>query len=616
MTENGHNLGWSWLRIALAKMIMSQAMEMMMGIVIIFHTFVIIVETDNTARCYPEYTDNLSQCPYTLNLPSWLHIANWFLLWLYTVEFTTRIYVFRVSLFEEKWNRLDGAVVVLGWVGIIFDGMINISFLRLLRLSRLTRAFRVLRNVRELYLLIDGVVSTVRTLFFGCVFIFAMLTAFGILMVEFVYPSSNQIIFYDCDDCSYAFRSVGYSVITLFRELIAGGSWIMSLSLWEKDPVATTIVILTTACISLGFMNLILTVIVEKAAESRAKDVQEVSRRRTEMQAVARKELMKICKNIDTDVSGTLSMDELMGAYENSLECRVMLSSLDIQVTDLQAIFEIADNEGKGEVEYQMLIDTIFDLKSGDSSMLLATMRFNMQSSQQKLQEIGAQMQKLATQSDVFLRQIARLDTKIDGLKISSSGSAHQLAPSVTVQTCSGEDVPRPPAIFHLGTCSTPVQPCSEIGTEPSVDHDNKTDVDFLYADDMQPMIDADQWQQEIQMLLDVEAYLVSKAICHVDTSLSNVTDALHGLMSNTGEKYAEDMKTMEVWFAERKYKQYQLTFNMLSHTAVGQQHGQQDVMQIETEDRNLASAKKQLLSHLTNLLPQLLQLDGHAVPP
>jgi len=334
------------------------------------------------------------------------------------------------------------------------------------------------------------------------------------------------------------------------------------------------------------------------------------------MQAVARKELMKICKNIDTDVSGTLSMDELMGAYENSQDCRVMLSSLDIQVTDLQAIFEIADHDGKGEVEYQMLIDTIFDMKSGDSSMLLATMRFNMQSSQQKLQEIGAQMQKLATQSDVFLRQIARLDTKIDGLKISSSGSAHQLAPSVTVQTCSGEDVPRPPAIFHLGTCSTPVQPCSEIGTEPSVDHDNKTDVDFLYADDMQPMIDADQWQQEIQMLLDVEAYLVSKAICHVDTSLSNVTDALHGLMSNTGEKYAEDMKTMEVWFAERKYKQYQLTFNMLSHTAVGQQHGQQDVMQIETEDRNLASAKKQLLSHLTNLLPQLLQLDGHAVPP
>jgi len=128
--------------------------------------------------------------------------------------------------------------------------------------------------------------------------------------------------------------------------------------------------------------------------------------------------------------------------------------------------------------------------------------------------------------------------------------------------------------------------------------------------------MDADQWHQEIQMLLDVEAYLVSKAICHVDTSLSNVTDALHGLMSNTGEKYAEDMKTMEAWLNERKYKQYQLTFNVLSHTAVGQ-HGEQDVMQSETEDRViLASAKKQLLSHLTNLLPHLLHLDGHAVPP
>jgi len=86
--------------------------------------------------------------------------------------------------------------------------------------------------------------------------IFIALFCSGIMMGEWVHPTSSQIVFSDCSDCSYAFSSVGSSVLTLFNELIAGGTWILSLSLWKASPAAILMLSLTSVLVLLGLLNL------------------------------------------------------------------------------------------------------------------------------------------------------------------------------------------------------------------------------------------------------------------------------------------------------------------------------------------------------------------------
>jgi len=58
--------------------------------------------------------------------------------------------------------------------------------------------------------------------------------------------------FYDCPDCTYAFKSVLYAATTLFKELLAGGSWMMSLSLLGKDPIASLLLMIAAVTVTLG----------------------------------------------------------------------------------------------------------------------------------------------------------------------------------------------------------------------------------------------------------------------------------------------------------------------------------------------------------------------------
>jgi len=146
-------------------------------------------------------------------------------------------------------------IVALGWTGVLFAGILNLSFVRIVRVLKLVRSFPVLRNIHELYLLINGITSSLGAVMSGCILIFVLLGT-AIMMVEWVHPTSSQTAFSDCPDCSDAFSSVGSSLLTLFNELIAGGTWILSLSLWKASPAAILMLSLTSVLVLLGLLNL------------------------------------------------------------------------------------------------------------------------------------------------------------------------------------------------------------------------------------------------------------------------------------------------------------------------------------------------------------------------
>jgi len=147
----------------------------------------------------------------------------------------------------------------------------------------------------------------------------------------------------------------------------------------------------------------------------------------------------------------------------------------------------MADPEKNGGVDYRTFINTIFELKRGDSSMLLAMMRFKMHSSQESFE--GS------------LRRYKNCSHKVICSKVSSLGSHCERALCMHVQTCDDEDVhlqtssdedaPQPSAGFHLIICAMLEHPCIEIRTELSIDRlDTSTDMPYLYNEDLQTMMD------------------------------------------------------------------------------------------------------------------------------
>jgi len=317
----------------------------------------------------------------------------------------------------------------------------------------------------------------------------------------------------------------------------------MSLSLWEKSPAAILLMIFTTVIITLGFMNLILTVIVEQAADARAKDLQEMAHQKSHSREEALKDLLRSCEKIDKNGDGLLSISEVIGGYERSKVFRQLMAAMDMTETDLRALFQMADPKRTGLIDYHSFCNELLQLQGRDVNMLLAMLRFNMQGTQDMLKEISPRLEELAKQGQTFSAQISVLDQKIEQLVLSARQEHTQdNSPGATS--------------YEIGVHPSAQEPLGDSESCAKMHHSSTQGVPWQTAG-MQEWDNFHELQQELQNLLDTSRFLLSKAVTQVDISLPRLTVSLSTLMRAEGTIDSLDIKTLEVWLLERKYQQY-----------------------------------------------------------
>jgi len=376
----------------------------------------------------------------------------------------------------------------------------------------------------------------------------------------------------------------------------------MSLALWERSRGAIIIMAVTTIGITLGFLNLIVTVIVETAAEARPNDIAEVAREKSASKAAAMQALLELCEKIDKDGDRTVSWDELMKAYTTLPEFRDLMTVMDLTSNELQVLFDLADREEEGKVDIHILCNELYSLKVRDDRMLLTMIKFNCQETHQFVKHIRSKFEELTKQSETFSAQINLLDTKIEHLTDAAKIQHAQVDP--------------PAASLHEADVHPPAQKDLS-DTEPhSRMHRSSVNAVASQASTIQEWAYVDQLQQEVQNLLDFCGVLVSKAIKQVDNSSARLIESLNTLMSAEGVTDALDIKTVEVWLAEQKYQHCKSTLQGGRDQFVKQQHKELHSVPVQAEDRwDLVSRQRQGMSQLKNLAAQLLQLDAHHVP-
>mmetsp|Transcript_119937 Transcript_119937/g.311253 ORF Transcript_119937/g.311253 Transcript_119937/m.311253 type:complete len:734 (+) Transcript_119937:107-2308(+) len=332
---------WGQARVVLAKLVLSHEFETIMGSIIVLNIVLMVYETDCDAECYPDFDGKIKECPAAADNQVWILVVNRLLLALYSMEIVVRMFVERTMYFQNRWNWLDSFVVLSGWAAEVLNNGINANFLRAFRVARLLRAARVLLAIRELYLLMSGLMSSLRTIAYGAFMLLAMLVLYAILVVQLIHPINARITYPGCERCARGFASVWSTSLTLFQQIVAGDSWgLISVPVIEANPwLAGPILLIVSITVGLGLMNLILAVIVERAAEAREQDTMNRAKQKEKDRQKTMIELATLCANMDCDGNGTLSLDELLEGFETSDEFQSLMHVMDVNKEDLSRVF-------------------------------------------------------------------------------------------------------------------------------------------------------------------------------------------------------------------------------------------------------------------------------------
>ncbi|CAK9003097.1 unnamed protein product, partial [Durusdinium trenchii] len=287
-----------------------------------------------------------------------------------------------VVLSEEvwnAWNQLDLVTTIPGWVTLILSSTLNIALLRTLKVVRLLRAGRLLISIPEVYVLMSGLASALKPIIYGSIMLISVIMIWAIIVVEFLHPVNVQIPYgEDCPRCKLGFKSVYTASLTLFAQLVAQDGWSeMSLPLAEEAPWTTPLLFIILMTVSLGVMNLILAVVVEKAAEVRENDQERKMMKKEEERERNMIELAVLCDRMDNDGSGALSLKEMLDGFDNDLNFNALMKFMDIERDDMQTIFNVLDSDGSGEVDYVEFCHHLGSCKKRDPLMMSSLTRYS-----------------------------------------------------------------------------------------------------------------------------------------------------------------------------------------------------------------------------------------------
>lgn len=387
----------SGFRAKLQHILKSTLYDCVIAAILIFNCVLIIAETDLSAQCAPELSMN--QC-----VPTWMFTMNIVFLAIYTLESVVVIDAVRLHIFREKDRLFEVFIVIVSWVDLILivfgNSLPSIEYLRLIRLTRLLRMTRLLSLFPELRHIMMGFANAMSAMLWGFMLLMVILLGASIIAVEIVRPV-NRKVQPDSAYCAEAFESVWNATLLLFQIIPAGDSWgACMLPIIKYEPVLFLFVGGTLIAVQVGFLNLVMSVIIDRVAESRENDKVALLRKKEKEIHKSRARWMEFFARLDSDGSGFLSLDEFMQGFDEIPEFNTDLKLLGIERQDLPHLLNLMDEDSSNCVSCDELLSMFdmvwnFDTKMHQVSigMQLRTVFHHLE---QRLQAISHKIEKLA----------------------------------------------------------------------------------------------------------------------------------------------------------------------------------------------------------------------------
>mmetsp|Transcript_7876 Transcript_7876/g.18829 ORF Transcript_7876/g.18829 Transcript_7876/m.18829 type:complete len:672 (+) Transcript_7876:71-2086(+) len=367
---------FSRYRWRLYSLVISSPWEMLVSFIICCNFIIIIFEANAGVAC----GDSVIGC-----MPVWLSVCNYIFVGFYTVESFIMLFVYRRRMCRDWWMIFDIMIVIVAWVDVIVStllttaGLQEVQLLRLFRIARLARAARIVHMSPELHAMITGIISALTTVFWGLIMVMLLLAVWAVLAVELLHGSAHRV-HGNNDLCLSAFDSVFSIMLMFFQTLMAGDSWgDCAVPMIQDQPWAIIIFGGSLLTVQLGFANLVLAVIVERARQAHEEEQRQNLNEQVKKRRDAEKRLLDMCKAIDVDQDGILTLEELMDAYVENEDFRKTLTLLEIDETDLLCLFDLMDADRSGDLTYEEMISCIHKSETNDLKRQMMMVKLQVQ---------------------------------------------------------------------------------------------------------------------------------------------------------------------------------------------------------------------------------------------
>jgi len=324
-------------------------------------------------------------------------VASFIFTLLFTIEMVVKLMAFRQVYFYSGWNVFDCFLVVTSvidaWIVPATGGdagvLSDLSILRILRMVRIVRLVRIIRFVEPLAVLLAGIMSSMKPLFWVALLTILILYAFGVFgTIYFGHDEGWEgELKYNVHDW---FGTVPRSMFTLFQ-IMTLESWANGIvrPIMEEKPESLVYFLSFILLTTFAFLNMITGVIVENTMKASAENEKKTTERKTIMPV-----LLGLLGNMDVNGDGLLSGDEMTEAIKNP-EVFEDLSEIGVSMAEFSSLYEIYDKTDDGAVEYKEFVASFFNLNEDVTRKELLVLQASQSRSLKRIVDIKALMTEM-----------------------------------------------------------------------------------------------------------------------------------------------------------------------------------------------------------------------------
>jgi len=338
-----------------------------------------------------------------------------------------RMRVHKLRFFCSLWNLFDFFIVSVAVVETWILRPLNVganlrmlSTLRVIRMFRLVRLIRLLRMFKELWLVVNGLMESLKTLCWVSLLLLLFLYICAIYTTMQIGQNHQIYDEYYKDsggwDHEEFFGTVPKSMYTLFQVLTLE-NWADGIArhVLSKQPGMVLFFVLFLMFTTFGIMNLVVGVIVENTLSASRNNEEKIKKMQEKERTRVLQHLRDIFLIADEDGSGTLTLEEFEAALKKpDIENRLKL--IELETKNAMELFYILDHDGSKELSVDEFIGGCVRLKGTAKSKDLLAVQISvetlskrldmledkLETSENKVMLLDAKTRKMATQASEY----------------------------------------------------------------------------------------------------------------------------------------------------------------------------------------------------------------------
>jgi len=109
-----------------------------------------------------------------------------------------------------------------------------------------------------------------------------------------------------------------------------------------------------------------------------------------------KKRILGMCENLDKNGNGTLSLGEVIAAYDTNEDFRIAMDLVDIRKEELGAVYKMLDSDGSGDVSYTEFCEQLHHMRTGDMRTMVSFMKLSIVEVRDGVKELAENYRRLS----------------------------------------------------------------------------------------------------------------------------------------------------------------------------------------------------------------------------